>query len=426
VAADRQALLADFTSRMALARTPEQVVEVLAGVLTPRVGTWCAVVVLDELGRPVPAAFRHEREDGDPEVRSLLDRLRAASAGDLAETGPVLRVLRGGEPDLLIRDFGDAAAASVWRDLDRTRIVQAIGARSMVVAPLPARSGVRGCVAVFADDTRPVLGEEELELTRDLANRAGLMLENSQLYARERAVAETLQRSLLPEIPAIPGIRVAAQYVPAADRAAVGGDWYDVFPLRHDAVGMVVGDVMGHNFDSAALMGKLSTVLRAYAWPGGPPAEVLTAVDEFIEGSGPAVLATCVYACLDLQPDGATLHYSNAGHPQPLVRWPDGTVSLLEDGRGPMLGVARLMRPPHRPRPVAVAELPVGSTVVCFTDGLIDVFAADDVEAGVAGVAALVADLPAPAEPDMIVGALTRAARDHRDDVAILAVTIGR
>ncbi len=425
LAADRQTLLADFTSRMALARLPAQVIEVLAAVITPRVGTWCAIFTYDEVGRVAPPYVRHEREDSAPDLRARLGRLHEVAAEQLPETGPILRVLRGVEPEVLIRDFTDISPeVTGWRDDERTALIRGIGARSMVVTQLPSRTGVRGCVAVVTDESRPPLGDDDLALARDLSLRAGLMLENSQLFARERAVAETLQRSLLPEIPPVPGISVAAEYVPAADKAAVGGDWYDVFPLRHEGVGIVVGDVMGHNVDSAALMGKLSTVLRAYAWPGSTPRDVLTAVDALIDGSGPAALATCVYAQLAIGPDGVTVRYSNAGHPSPLVRLPEGPVIRLEGGRGPMIGVTRLLRPPVRARTDTFAELPRGSTVVAFTDGLIDAFAADDVDAGIDGVAGVVGGLPADADPDAIVAALTAAAQDHRDDVAVVAIRI--
>jgi PAS domain S-box-containing protein len=425
LAADRQALLADFTSRMALARVPQQVIQVLGTVITPRIGTWCAVFTFDDLGRVIAPYVRHEREDEQPELRELLSRLHAVASAQLPDDGPILRVLRGVEREVLIGDLAVAPRdVTGWREDERTQLIRRIGARSIIVQPLVSRSGIRGCVAVVADDTRPPLGDEELGLTRDLATRAGLMLENSQLYARERAVAETLQRSLLPELPQLPGISVAAEYVPAADRAAVGGDWYDVFALRGGKVGIVVGDVMGHNFDSAALMGKLSTVVRAYAWPGSDPRNVLTAVDELIEGSGPAVLATCCYLQLQLHGDSATVCYSNAGHPPPLVRFPDGRVAMLDGDHGPMMGVARLLRGAVRERPDQVREVPRGSTIICFTDGLVDAFAVDDIDAGLAELSRRVAELPLDGSPDAIVRDLTDAAQERRDDVAVVAIRI--
>jgi PAS domain S-box-containing protein len=427
VAADRLALLADFTSRMAWGQDPHQVIEMLAEVITPRIGTWCAVFTYDDVGHLVRPHVRHEREPLEPELRDLLARLRDVAADQLPDSGPIRRVLNGVDRDVLIRDF-DAVAdeAKGWRADERTALIREIGARSMIVAPLLARSGVRGCLAVATDDTRAPLGDAELALTRDLTVRAGLMLENTQLYARERAAAASLQRSLLPRLPRIPGLQVAAEYVPAADEAAVGGDWYDVFALRSDGVGVAVGDVMGHNYDSAALMGKLSTVLRSYAWPGSEPRDVLAAVDELIDGSGPDVLATCLYAKLSLHHDGATVRYSSAGHPPAIVRWPDGSTTLLGDGRGPMIGVGRLTRAAGSHRIDAVVELPSGSTLICFTDGLIDAFAAEpDLDLGLAELSRLTAALPVDASPRVVVAKLTETTEQYTDDVAVVAIRIG-
>jgi PAS domain S-box-containing protein len=426
LAADRLALLADFTSRMALTQQPQQVIETLGAVITPRIGTWCAVFTFDDSGRLEGPYVRHERADVEPELGGLLERLHEVAHAQLPETGPIWRVLRGIERDILIRDFATTPRdVTGWRDDERTSLIRAIGARSMIVAPLRARSGVGGCVAVVTDNTRPPLDDADLALTRDIAVRAGLMLENAQLYARERATAATLQRSLLPRLRRIPGIGVAAEYVPAADEAAVGGDWYDVFPLRHRGVGVVVGDVMGHNYDSAALMGKLSTVLRSYAWPGSDPRDVLTAVDELIHGSGPDVLATCLYAKLELHEAGATLRHSSAGHPPAIVRSPAGEATALDGGRGPMIGVTRLMRSGAE-RPVdASIELPHGSTLICFTDGLLDAFADEpDIDAGLRELVRRTEALPVTAGPHAVVQTLTAAAQDHKDDVAIVAIRI--
>jgi serine phosphatase RsbU (regulator of sigma subunit) len=295
---------------------------------------------------------------------------------------------------------------------------------------LLSRRGILGCVAVVTDVQRRPLGESEVALIRDLTVRAGLMLENTRLYARERATAATLQRSLLPRLPRIPGIEIAASYVPAADEAAVGGDWYDVFPLRPDghaagAVGIVVGDVMGHNYDSAARMGKLSTIVRAYAWPGDEPNAVLTAVDDLVAGSGLDLLATCFYAKLAMKPGGAMVTYSNAGHPPALLRLPDGTTQALDDGRATMIGVSHLVPTGTARPPGARVELPQGSTLICFTDGLVDAFSAElDIDAGLAELCRITSSLPTDATPSVIVDELTRATVRHADDMAVVAIRI--
>jgi PAS domain S-box-containing protein len=431
--AERLSLLADFTSQMALSQQPHQVVSLLADVLVPRVGTWCVVWTFDELGRLTNPRIAHARAGTDPVLDAKLADLRQMLPEQLVEASLLWRVLRGDQQDLLIDDY-ESLLAGQGADArsSATDLVREIGARSMMYAPLTARGGILGAVAVVSDADGPDHGENELSLLRDIAVRAGLMLENTQLYARERATTATLQRSLLPRMPHIAGLEMAATYVPAADEAAVGGDWYDVFALRDPehggdsrGVGVVVGDVMGHNYDSAARMGKLSTIVRAYGWPGSAPHETLTAVDELLEGSGIDVLATCLYATLKLNGDGARLCYSSAGHPPGIVRRRDGAATTLDEGRGPMIGVSRLLpADAHRP-PDHCLDLEHDATLIFFTDGLIDSFADEpDIDAGLEQLCKLITALPAEASPRTIVDTLAEAAAEHDDDVAVVAIRI--
>lgn len=425
--ADRLGLLADVTSRMAAAQQPGQIIDVLAQVLTPRVGTACAIYTYDDAGRLEPPVLRHERQDSDPDVGSLVHELIGHLPHSLELDGPVWRVLRGESRGVLVPDVADVPGqVSGVSDDRRSEIVAELGLRSIIAVPLRARHSILGAVCVLNDTSRTPFGQTELALVQDLAVRAGLMLENSQLYARERATAATLQRSLLPRLPQIPGLEVAASYVPAADEAAVGGDWYDVFELRgHTGVGVVVGDVMGHNYDSAARMGKLSTIVRAYGWPGSDPWTVLTAVDELLEGGKLDYMATCFYGTLVLRDNGATLSYSSAGHPPALLRRPGGSVVTLEDGRGAMIGISKLMpEGTQRPRDARI-DLAPGTVLICFTDGLTDGFTDEpDLDAGLAELSRLASALPLDASPSEIVDALTGSALRHDDDVAVVAIRI--
>ena len=425
--ADRLGLLADVTSRMAAAQRPAQIIEVLGQVLNSRVGTACAIYTFDSAGRLEQPYLRHGRQDTDPEVAALVGELAAQLPESLPLDGPVWRTLRGESRGIVIGDTRTAPAEVSGISADRhSEIDAALGLGGMIAVPLRARHSVLGAVCVMNDADRPAFGETELALVQDLAVRAGLMLENTQLLARERATATTLQRSLLPRLPQIPGLDVAASYVPAADEAAVGGDWYDVFELRgHTGVGVAVGDVMGHNYDSAARMGKLSTIVRSYGWPGSDPHTVLTAVDELLEGGNLDYMATCFYGTLVLRSNGATLSYSSAGHPPALLRRPGGSVVTLDDGRGPMIGISRLMPDgSKRPRDARI-DLAPGSVLICFTDGLTDGFADEpDLDAGLAELSRLTSELPLDATPLQIVDALTGAAIRHDDDVAVVAIRI--
>jgi serine phosphatase RsbU (regulator of sigma subunit) len=152
---------------------------------------------------------------------------------------------------------------------------------------------------------------------------------------------------------------------------------------------------------------------------------VLTGVDELLVGSNLDFLATCFYAKLTLHAGGATLRYSSAGHPPAIVRAPDGSTTLLDGGRGAMIGVSALT-PSDSGRPAdALIELAQGSTLICFTDGLVDAFAAEpDIDVGLAELRRLAAALPSDATPQAIVDQLTHTELRHKDDVAVVAIRI--
>jgi PAS domain S-box-containing protein len=183
---------------------------------------------------------------------------------------------------------------------------------------------------------------------------------------REHRIAETLQRSLLPDLPQIPGVAVAARYVPATADVEVGGDWYDVLQLPDGTVGVAIGDVAGHGLRSAATMAQLRMTLRAYAVEEESPAEVVRRVHLMVQRLGLSEMATLVYLVFD--PDSGTATFANAGHPPPLLIEADGTASYLEKGHAPPLGT-----PPHPGYFIEHSfHLLPGSTLLLFTDGLVE------------------------------------------------------
>ena len=188
---------------------------------------------------------------------------------------------------------------------------------------------------------------------------------------QERRLSETLQRSLLSR-PAQPdGLRVAVRYLPAAEEAQVGGDWYDAFCLPSDDLCLVIGDVTGHDRDAAAGMAQLRNLLRGVAMTAdGSPAEILSAAEQAVQSLGIEILATSIVARIQLIHDvhfrAATLRWSNAGHPPPAVIEPDGSVRILDRHPDPLVGIGAWDRADH------VETLAPGSAVVFFTDGLIE------------------------------------------------------
>jgi integral membrane sensor domain MASE1/anti-sigma regulatory factor (Ser/Thr protein kinase) len=183
---------------------------------------------------------------------------------------------------------------------------------------------------------------------------------------REHRIAETLQRGLLPDrLPEVPGIGLAARYVPAGAEMAVGGDWYDVVELPSGRIGLAIGDVAGHGPRAASTMGQLRMALRAYALEEPSPAEVVRRLDRLVSRLLISEIVTLVYLVLDL--DSGMVQFANAGHPPPLVVRAGDQISFLEDGLGPPLGCDD----PGLPAEARFRLVP-GSTLLLFTDGLVE------------------------------------------------------
>jgi serine phosphatase RsbU (regulator of sigma subunit) len=203
-------------------------------------------------------------------------------------------------------------------------------------------------------------------MVEELGRRLGVGLANADTFTREHVIAETLQRSLLPDaLPQIPGLDLAVRYLPATEGAAVGGDWYDAFPLARGRVGLVIGDVAGHNIASASTMGQVRGLLRAYAIDNPGPAYALQRTNTAVIQLLPDALASVVYIVLD--PATGDLTYANAGHPPPIITTGAGQAEYLDDTTGIMLGAAATasFSTGHR-------HLPPGARLLCYTDGLIE------------------------------------------------------
>jgi PAS domain S-box-containing protein len=185
------------------------------------------------------------------------------------------------------------------------------------------------------------------------------------VYEREHRIAETLQRSLLPErLPEIDGVALAARYLPAGRGAAIGGDWYDALELKDGRVALVVGDVVGHGLRAAATMGQLRNACRAYALVEASPSEVVARLNRLLATSGEDAMATVLYLVLDRET--GEVAFTSAGHPPPLILTRDGA-SFLEGGRSVPVGAAdpAVFREASR-------KLPTGASLLLYTDGLVE------------------------------------------------------
>ena len=184
-------------------------------------------------------------------------------------------------------------------------------------------------------------------------------------YERERSIASTLQRDLLPRrLPDAPGIALAAHFSAGGEGTAVGGDWFDAFTLPGGRLGLVIGDVAGRGVAAAARMGQLRSVARAYAVEGHPPVDVVARLNLYHQALRADDMTTLIYAVIE--PDRGRLRLVNAGHPPPALVIPGASARLLE-GSCPALGIAEICRAPE-----IVVDFPPGATLALFTDGLIE------------------------------------------------------
>lgn len=413
-------LLAEATSILAATLEVPEALRRLADLVVPLLGDWVAINVLDEQGRLQPAATAHRDGRSD-----LLATYAALQSGAVTASSPIAEVLRTGRPALR-SDLDAATAAGHTTSAELLAVAGQLGYCSAMYVPLVARHRVLGVMSVVSGTSGRRFTRADLAVIADLGRRAGLAIDNIRLYAAEHATAVTLQRSLLPRLPAVAGLDIAATYLPGSDTAEVGGDWYDVLPLPDGTVGITIGDVMGHDLGSAVAMGQFRSVLRAYAWEGGDPASVLDRVDRVIVGLDTAQLATCLYGRLELGGgDGsrgtARLTYASAGHPSALLRRPDGRVEALDGGRNLLLGIGA----DGPARTAASVELMAGSSLVMFTDGLVE-DRTREIDVGVEQVASVLRAHDGGTGSQGLVDALTAVADDggHDDDVCILAITL--
>jgi serine phosphatase RsbU (regulator of sigma subunit)/anti-sigma regulatory factor (Ser/Thr protein kinase) len=254
-------------------------------------------------------------------------------------------------------------------DVDHSYVLNPIlsekGIKSLLGVPLLVEGRVIGVLHVGSLTYREFTADDR-DLLQLAADRAALAIEHAEIY-EQRRVAEALQRTLLPqELISVAGLEVAARYLPAAAGGSLGGDWYDVFPLSNGLIGIAVGDVVGRGLPAAALMAQLRTALRAYAFDGHPPSQVVDRLNRILGFISPATMTTAAYLVLD--PENELVRMVTAGHPPPLVIAPDGEAYYLPTTGGVALGASRASRYREIECPV-----PSGSTIVLYTDGVIEV-----------------------------------------------------
>jgi serine phosphatase RsbU (regulator of sigma subunit)/anti-sigma regulatory factor (Ser/Thr protein kinase) len=285
--------------------------------------------------------------------------------------------------------------------------------RALLGVPLIVEGNVTGVLHVGSLTQRDFT-EADVQLLQLVADRVALSIERSRL-AVQGQIAQTLQRSLLPRsLPRLPGLSMAAWYIPAAQETAVGGDWYDVIELGYRRLGLTIGDVAGHGMGAATNMGQLRSAVRAYALDLERPSEVLTKVARFADEER-SRMATMIYATINL--DTWVVDWARAGHPYPLLIRPDEPPRFLTDPGGPPLGAGVVAEYDEQRITLGPAE-----TLFLYTDGLIERRGRTLSEGEKALADAAVA---APDEPELMCRAVIQALTEGievPDDIAMLAV----
>jgi PAS domain S-box-containing protein len=334
----------------------------------------------------VDATLVHRRIDDI--LADLVERVRGVLGADgatifLAEEGERLAIrassggLPGGpEPEPI--PFGEGFAGkvadsrqpAVSHQPDRADLedpaMHALDIDSLIGVPLLAEGEVTGVLVACSAAPRRFTAED-LGLLGLAADRVALAIDHARVYDREHRIAETLQRSLLPErLPSLAGMAAAARYLPAAAEAEVGGDWYDVIPIPGGGIGMVMGDVAGKGLAAASMVGRLRSALRAYALEGHEPVHAVEQLNRLVwTEAEESQMATLVYVVVD--PAEGVLRWVNAGHMPPLVTVGQETPHFLEGGRSVPLGVL----PFPNFEEVSIRMEP-GGAVVLYTDGLVE------------------------------------------------------
>jgi serine phosphatase RsbU (regulator of sigma subunit) len=327
----RLAFLAHAGATLAESLDHEQILSRLHAIVVPRYASAMIVWLVREPGMlsPFPS--------GDERPPPLVEKAYASGRAQHATRLP----------------GGEEVVPGVDTTLDQQQIL---------AIPLISRGSTIGVLA--AEPPADSFTTEDVAIFTELARLTAAATDNALRYEHERGVAQLLQRAMLTDLPANGRLQFTARYLPAEAGLNVGGDWYDAFERPDGDIIAAVGDVTGHGLQAAALMGQLRTTLRAFAIDADGPGEVLTRMHRLLSHLQPDDLATAVLA--QVRHDGV-LRWANAGHPPPLLRAPDGSVTILE-GHDFLLGMplegASLEEFSIRPEP--------GSIVLFYTDGLIE------------------------------------------------------
>src|SRR3989440_734687 len=360
VARERSAFLAEAGVLLDQSLDFDTTLADLARLVVPGLADWCSIDVSDADGSLRNVVIAHRDPPREADAKRLLERYPLRP--DLQVGAP--QVIRTGSAEFLpsiSRDVLERGAV----DPEHRELIDALDLGAAIIAPRAPRGRILGAVTLVTDGERR-LEEADLTLALELGARAGLSVDNARLYGDRTHVAQTLQASLLPpQLPPVPGMRVAARYRPAGEGVEVGGDFYDVFAAGPDRWVLVVGDVCGKGAEAAAVTALARYTLRADAARELPPAQALSLLNAaMLRQHDDGRFLTLAYAVLSHEGDGLRLVVACAGHPPPVVLR-DGRGSALLGHPGSLLGI--FDDPSFVERSVLLEP---GDSAVFYTDGV--------------------------------------------------------
>ncbi|MFD3679667.1 SpoIIE family protein phosphatase [Streptomyces sp. NPDC058613] len=420
----RLALLSEASARIGSSLDLERTAQELADLAVPHLADAVTVDVLETLahggepGMGLTGGIALRRLGKAPLAGSAVTHILAPRGRTLSfpAAAPYTQALSDRQPFLISRLDERSVDPAARHSPKPAQLVKA-GVHSFLMIPLVARDVVLGIATFYR--TRPVgpFGSDDVTLAGELGARAAISIDNARLYHHEHETAVVLQRSMLPQHVTPPaGIEIAHRYLPASDVNEVGGDWYDVLPLSGGRAALLIGDVMGHGIAAAAVMGRLSATVRALARLDMPPTALLHHLEATLADLAAPMLATFLYVVCDPATGRCTV--TRAGHPPPAVAEPDGTVRLIETPPGVPLGVGGVAFT------TTEFELPPGSVLVLYTDGLIEA-RSRDIDERLTELTGLLTEPHQPLDHlcDSLIAHLVPASAD--DDIALLVARIG-
>jgi PAS domain S-box-containing protein len=389
----------------------------LASLVVPGLGDWCWIVTTDEHGRLQESASAHRDPRRDDQVAAYVRMMLQAVTPDSA---PKV-VFRTGQP-LVIPGLTPERMAQSLSDPEARAALLALAPSSVAAVPLTIRGQTVGVLCLLNGAERGPHPAADIETAVEVGRRAGMALHHARLYGQQRALADALQRSMLTEPPRIADCEIVVRYVPAAEGAEIGGDWYDAFQQSTGTTVLAIGDVVGHDTRAAAAMGQVRSLLRGISFSsGGSPSWVLTELDRSLAGLGVHTMATALVAHLEPADGGSMLlRWSSAGHPPPVLLDASGKVRLLEGASADLL----LGVDPDAGREDRTAVLERGTTVLLYTDGLVE-RRDRDIDAGTDELLRVLGEctgLPLDKVCDRVLRRMFLP--DAEDDVAVLAVRL--